>query len=113
MNRKSLLVVFTVLNLVISTSAYLVAQTDEFPGQRSVVVDGPANDATEITPGTSVLTDMTRAIYVGTGGAMTVRTRGGNDITFSNIPDGSIIPIRADKIYSAGTDASDIVSLHD
>jgi hypothetical protein len=53
-----------------------------------------------------------RAIYVGTGGDMTVvlldRT---TTLLFANIQDGSIIPIQCTRINSTGTDASDFVAL--
>ena len=66
-----------------------------------------------VTPhDTNALSAVTRAIYVGTGGDVKVQTVGGNDLTFSNVADGSLIPIRIDMVYSTGTTASDILGLY-
>lgn len=61
------------------------------------------SDTTILQPGT---------LYIGTGGTVKVRTAGGNDITFSNVQDGSILPVLVDKVYDTGTtDADNIVIL--
>ena len=55
-----------------------------------------------------------RAVYVGTGGNLKVDMVGGQAITFTNVQDGFILPIRVTKVYSTanGTTASDIVVLN-
>jgi len=59
------------------------------------------------------------AIYVGTGGNLTIL--GGNTktttpattpVTFKNVPSGTFLPVGATKIISSGTTASDIVVLY-
>lgn len=70
-----------------------------------------ANDGFAVTPSdTTVFRLMAAALYVGTGGSVVVRTRGGSDVTFANVPDGTILPIRCDMV-KASTGASNIVAL--
>lgn len=75
--------------------------------------DDPAESAAAITPHDSTdLTETTRAIYVGTGGAISVEmVNTGSAIILSNIPDGSIIPMRVTRVNSTGTTASNLVAL--
>jgi hypothetical protein len=49
--------------------------------------------------------------YVGTGGDMKVTMVGGQTVTFKNIPDGTFMPIQVVRIWSTGTDATDILAL--
>lgn len=54
-----------------------------------------------------------RALYVGTGGAVTIRIPGtGSILTFANVPDGGYVFCRCDQVRATGTDASDIVALY-
>jgi hypothetical protein len=53
-------------------------------------------------------------LYVGTaaaGATLKVRTAGGDDATFVNIPQGSFIPVQVKRVYDTGTTASDILAL--
>ena len=55
-------------------------------------------------------------LYVGTNpgsGAvkLKVRTSGGDDITFENIPEGSFLPVQVKKVFLTGTTVSDILAL--
>ena len=55
-------------------------------------------------------------LYVGTqpgGGAkqIKVRTAGGDDITFENIPEGSFLPVQVKRVFLTGTTASDVLAL--
>ena len=48
-------------------------------------------------------------LFVGTGGNVQVRLTGTqNTLTYYNIPDGTFMPIRIDRIYS-GTTASNLI----
>lgn len=68
-----------------------------------------ANAAAVVASDATVFDPPSRSIYVGTGGSV-VATIGGSDVTFTNVPDGSILPIVATKVKAATT-ASDIVRL--
>ena len=73
-------------------------------------MDGPAPNAAEITPGASALGFVTRAIYAGGTGDLTVTMLGGGDVTFVGVAAGIPLPIRATHILGAST-ATDIVAL--
>ena len=71
-----------------------------------------ANDFALITPNDGAdLAFHTKGIYVGTGGTITVRNRAGNDILFTGIPDGSILPVRTIRVMATGTTATGLVAL--
>ncbi len=75
-------------------------------------LESPATAGVAVTPSdVTVLSQTSRAIYVGTAGDITVTMADGNDVTFANVPAGTILPIRCTYVKSTGTDASDIVSL--
>ena len=50
-------------------------------------------------------------LYVGTGGALVVKTAGGDTVTFANVPDGTFLPVQVLQVLATGTDASDILAL--
>lgn len=86
-------------------------QTDRFenfpPHQ-----DMPAVDAFEIVPQDDAqLKEVTRALYIGVGGDITVTTARGSKVSFTGLPTGSILPIRASVVWSAGTTAAKVVGL--
>ena len=71
----------------------------------------PAISAEEVTPNDAAdLTDMSRAIYVGTGGDLTVVMEEGQTVTFANVPDGTLLPLRVSRVMEAST-ATDIVAI--
>jgi len=73
-------------------------------------VRNPAITATAVTPHDSNTIDLTRALYIGTAGALKVRMADGSDCVFGNVGVG-LLPIQADMVYDTGTDAEDIVAL--
>jgi hypothetical protein len=66
-----------------------------------------------VTPhATNEINPIPKALYVGTGGDITLRTVDGPaDVLFRNLASGSILDVRAQFIRAAGTTASDIVGL--
>lgn len=76
-------------------------------------VSSPARNCIAIVPSdASDLAVVTKAIYVGTGGNLVVRTLDGQaDVTFANVPTGAVLPIRARAIRATGTTAGQIVGL--
>ncbi len=53
-------------------------------------------------------------LYVGTntsGTTLTVRTAGGDDVTFTGIVAGSFIPVQVIRVFDTGTDVDDIIAL--
>ena len=73
----------------------------------------PVEAGYAITPSDTVeLTIKTRAIYVGTGGDLTVVLLSGDEVAFVSVPDGTLLPIQVKQVLSTGTDAEDILGLY-
>lgn len=73
----------------------------------------PASNAVAHTKSDSVsLSDVCRAVYIGTAGDMTVLTADGATVQFKNVPAGTLIPIAIQRVNSTGTTASDFVALY-
>ena len=74
------------------------------------VYAGPASRAISVTThNTNRLTNMSRALYVGTAGDIRVRMLSGEIITFKNVQ--GWLPIRVIQVFTTGTTASDIVAV--
>lgn len=72
----------------------------------------PAHGAVAVTPSDNTVIPVTRALYVGTTGNITVRMADGQDnVLFTAVAVG-IFPVQVDKVYSTGTAASTIVALY-
>lgn len=75
--------------------------------------ESPAAHAFAITPSDSdELETETRAIYVGNGGAIKVKMAGGETVTFSGVPTGTVLPISVDQVFTTDTSASGLVGLY-
>jgi hypothetical protein len=53
-----------------------------------------------------------KALFIGTAGALKVTTAGGDTLTFSNVPAGHLY-LAVSRVWDTGTDASGIVLLGD
>lgn len=85
--------------------------TDLFDDQSSGLAS-PAAGAFAITPSDTIpLPSVPRGLYVGVGGSLTVEMKWGGVISFANVPDGSLLPVRVVKVLQASTAAS-IVGLY-
>lgn len=70
----------------------------------------PLTAGASVTPSDSTdLTDVTRAVYVGVAGDLTVVINGGN-LTISGVTAGSLLPIRVSRILATGTTATKITA---
>lgn len=73
----------------------------------------PADNAAAITPNDGVdLTNIARALYIGTGGDVKITTAGGDTVTLNDVQGGSILPIRTKRVFSTGTTASNMVAIY-
>lgn len=54
---------------------------------------------------------LTKGIYIGTGGDVTLAPAAGSDVTFRNVPSGAILDVRTRAVRATGTTASNIVGL--
>ncbi len=76
-------------------------------------VSAPATRAVAVTPHDSnPITDVPKALYVGTGGTITMRGIGTTDTVWKNVASGSVLPFRARYVRATGTTAADIVALY-
>lgn len=79
---------------------------------RAADVSGPAVRAFTVTPHASDnLEEPARSLYVGTGGNVQLITGAGEDVTFFNVPGGTILPVWCRAVRAASTTASNIVAL--
>lgn len=71
----------------------------------------PADEAVVVTPSDStVFTQPSRGVFVGTVGDLTVDMKAvGTNITFKNIPSGTLLPFRVTRVYATATSATNIV----
>lgn len=66
-----------------------------------------------ITPNdTDSLSNVTREIYVGSGGDIALELKNGDSITLKNVPEGARLPYRVAKVLDTDTTASDLVGLY-
>lgn len=70
-----------------------------------------AHGAVAVTPNDSTIIPVTRALYIGVGGNLNVRTADEQTLVFSNVPSG-IFPIQVDRVLSTSTTASSIIALY-
>lgn len=79
---------------------------------RSADATVAARRAVAVTPSDATLIPVTRALYVGTAGNLTVRmAEDQTNATFTNVPVG-IFPVQVDRVLSTGTAAAGIVALY-
>jgi len=73
-----------------------------------------ATDVFAITPSDSVaLSKVVKALYVGGAGNVAVKTGGSSTaVTFSGVPAGAILPVRAAFVMATNTTATNIVGLY-
>ncbi|WP_299966727.1 hypothetical protein [uncultured Roseobacter sp.] len=76
-------------------------------------LNAPAFGAFQITPqDDTALNHVTRAIYIGGEGNLTLTTAHGQTVTFIAVQPGMIYPIRCTEVKQSGTTASGIVGLY-
>lgn len=75
-------------------------------------LESPATDAFAITPSdTQDLPQLTRALYVGGGGAAVVVLKSGAEVAFANLAAGSVLPARLRRVKATGTTATGLVAM--
>ena len=72
----------------------------------------PGQDGFAVTPSDVTNFDsMARALYVGTGGDVTLLTTKGTVLTFVSVQAGSVLPIMAVRVNLTNTTAQDIIGI--
>lgn len=84
---------------------------DQFEG-RAQAFDSPATHAFSITPADATdLSEITRAIYIGGAGNLTVVLQSDAEVTFTGLATGTVLPLRARQISATGTTATAILGM--
>jgi len=84
---------------------------DNFARVQSTTSD-PATNAVVVTPSDSTdLTNVSRALYVGTTGNIKVTMQDSGTVLFTAVPAGAVLPIRVTRVWSTTTTASTIICL--
>lgn len=75
--------------------------------------NGSATSAVAITPhDTNDLTDITRGLFVGTGGNVSLILADDSvAVLFKNVPAGVVLPLRVKRVRATNTTATDLVAL--
>ena len=72
----------------------------------------PANGGEPVIPSDSVnLTEISRSLYIGAAGDISVEMGDGTNLTFIAVPAGMILPIQVKKVLATGTTATSIVAI--
>lgn len=73
---------------------------------------GPAVAAEHIIPANGrTLEYATRAIYVGTGGDVSMELINRDVVLFRNVPSGTVLPVRVRRVQESDTTATDLIGL--
>ena len=72
----------------------------------------PARSAIAVIPGDDIdLPNVTRAIYIGQAGDVSVHMADGDQVVFRGLPAGSLLPIRVIRVTGTSTTAGSIIAL--
>lgn len=75
-------------------------------------LSSPAVNGQTISPSNSnLLSNVTRAIYVGGAGSVTIEFVSGAQVTLQGVPSGTTLPVRAQKVLSSNTTATGLIGL--
>lgn len=86
--------------------------TDAFARQADSPVTPSSHPLAIVPSDVAPLVATPKALYIGTGGTVVLRTASGAaDVTFKNLASGQILPVRAQFVRATGTTAADIVAL--
>ncbi len=89
-----------------------MAVTDYFSGAADQL-DAPGSSAFAIAPSDTVpLPSVTRGIWVGGAGNVSVVMRDGSTVVFVGVAVGTLLPLRVQQINATGTTATNMVGIH-
>lgn len=79
---------------------------------RAESLEGPAAHAFSVVPNdTAPLPEVTRALYVGGDGNVSVELLSGAVVTLAAVQAGTLLPLRISKVRATGTTADQMVGL--
>ncbi len=90
----------------------MAAATDDYSGF-SVVPSGPCRHAAAVTPSDTVarLAAVSRFLFVGGAGTLTVIMEDGAVVLFTGVLAGSVLPIQVSQVKNTGTTCANVVAL--
>lgn len=87
-----------------------LTMTDRF-SNRASALSGPASGGFAVEPHDSnIMPQVSRALYVGGAGTISMVLVSGDPLTLSNVPAGSVLPVRARQVLATGTTATAIAA---
>lgn len=87
----------------------MAAAVDRFPGAEDLL--SPADHAGAVTPSdTAQLAFVTKRLWVGGAGNVTLITVGGETVEYASVPAGTYLRVRAAQVKATGTTATNIVA---
>lgn len=78
----------------------------------NILAGDPGYDAAAVTPSDTGHIGNARALYVGGAGNVKVVTAAGTTVTFTGVQAGSVLPVRATRVFSTDTTATNIVAIY-
>lgn len=85
---------------------------DDNFSNRVVAASDPAQAAQSVIPSDTIdLTNVSRALYIGGAGNLSVVMVSGQSVSFTDVAAGSILPLRVQRVNASDTTASRIVAL--
>ncbi len=85
--------------------------TDSFRSHTRSLISPPEEAAALLPDDAARLPHVTRALYVGAGGDITVEFLSGDVVRLANVQPGSFLPLRIVRLLATGTTAGDLVGL--
>jgi hypothetical protein len=71
----------------------------------------PSGDGVAVTPSDTVdLAVLPRRLWSGSGGNIKINTAAGNPLTYTAVPAGTYLNVRASRVWATGTSATGIVA---
>jgi hypothetical protein len=83
--------------------------TDSFRSHTRSLTSPPEHALAILPDDAGDLPQVTRALYVGAAGDVTVRMRGGEAVTFVGVSAGTLLPVRVSRVLASGTTAAGIL----
>ena len=71
----------------------------------------PSGDAAAVVPSDTVdFPNAPRRLWIGGAGNVTINTLAGHSVTYTGVPAGAYLNIRASRVFATGTTATNIVA---
>ena len=91
----------------------MATRQDPMVNEYGIGWTAPGYDAAAVTPNDSTdLSKPARALYIGGAGDVKLNTEAGTTVTFTGLAAGSVLPVRATRVHSTDTTATNIVAIY-